>query len=153
MIYIYRFLINLVLLFSPLIILIRFLKIKRIQKVSRKIYFFFPKEKWKVNYMVSCCKCRRTFEHHFISKKIRKKKDLTDLITTSTLTLSKLFKFKFKKTIHQFFPIDTNFFSKRFLNHWNQISNIWSEIWPNMLINLKKINQKNFIKCKDIKKL
>ena len=63
------------------------------------------------------------------------------LITTSTLTSAKLFeKYDFSKTIHQFFPIDNNFFTKRFLKYWKPNLAIFvdSEIWPNMLINLKK---------------
>ena len=62
-------------------------------------------------------------------------------MTTSTLTSSKLFmKFKFRKTIHQFYPIDSDFISKRFLNFWkpNLAIFIDSEIWPNMLMNLKE---------------
>jgi len=63
------------------------------------------------------------------------------LVTTSTLSSARIFaKFKFKKTIHQFFPIDTNYLSKKFLNYWrpNLAIFIDSEIWPNMLTNLKK---------------
>ena len=62
-------------------------------------------------------------------------------MTTSTLTSSKLFaKFKFKKTIHQFFPIDANIVSRRFLNFWKPNLAIFvdSEIWPNTLLNLKE---------------
>ena len=42
--------------------------------------------------------------------------------------------------MHQFFPIDTNFFTKKFLNYWKPTLAIFieSEIWPNMLINIKK---------------
>ena len=42
--------------------------------------------------------------------------------------------------VHQFFPLDVNFFSKRFLNHWQPSISFFidSEIWPNMLINLKE---------------
>ena len=63
------------------------------------------------------------------------------LITSSTLSSAKVFqKFNFKKTFHQFFPIDTNFISKSFLNYWKPSLAIFidSEIWPNMLINLKR---------------
>ena len=47
---------------------------------------------------------------------------------------------KLKKTIHQFFPIDTNYHTQQFLNYWKPSVAIFidSEIWPNMLINLKK---------------
>jgi 3-deoxy-D-manno-octulosonic-acid transferase len=66
------------------------------------------------------------------------------LITTSTLSSGKIFKkFKFKKTVHQFFPIDIIFLSKRFLNYWKPSIAVFieSEIWPSMFksINNKKI--------------
>ena len=63
------------------------------------------------------------------------------LVTSSTLTSSNLFKkFNFKKTVHQFYPIDNNYFVERFLNHWKPNLAIFvdSEIWPNMIINLNK---------------
>jgi len=49
-------------------------------------------------------------------------------------------KLNFKKVVHQFFPIDTNFHSKKFLNYWKPSSAFFidSEIWPNMYLNLKK---------------
>ena len=49
-------------------------------------------------------------------------------------------KLKLSKTIHQFFPIDTNYHSKKFLNYWKPSIAIFidSEIWPNMLTNIKK---------------
>jgi len=63
------------------------------------------------------------------------------LITSNTLSSSFLIpKFKFKKTVHQFFPIDLYYFSKKFLNYWNPSVAIFvdSEIWPNMISNLYK---------------
>ena len=49
-------------------------------------------------------------------------------------------KIKLKKVIHQFFPIDSNFFSSKFLNYWkpSYVFFIDSEIWPNMIFNLEK---------------
>ena len=63
------------------------------------------------------------------------------LVTSSTISSAKVFnKFKFKKTIHQFFPIDANIISKKFLNYWKPFIAIFidSEIWPNTIINLNK---------------
>ena len=75
-------------------------------------------------------------------EKLEKKRDIKQiLVTTSTLSSAKIFnRFKFKKTIHQFFPVDTNYLSKKFLSYWkpNLAIFIDSEIWPNMLTNLKK---------------
>ncbi len=63
------------------------------------------------------------------------------LVTSSTLSSSKIFeKFNLKKTIHQFFPIDSNFFTEKFLSYWKPSLAVFidSEIWPNMLTNIKK---------------
>ena len=66
------------------------------------------------------------------------------LLTSSTLSSSKIVKrYKFKKVVHQFFPIDHIFFSKIFLNYWKPHVAIFleSEIWPCMFreIKFKKI--------------
>ena len=88
------------------------------------------------------------------------------LITTSTLSSSQIFKkFNFKKTIHQFFPIDSIFFSYKFLNYWKPTIAIFveSEIWPSIfkILNKKKIplnllnariTKKTFNKWRCIKK-
>ena len=82
-------------------------------------------------------------------EKLEKEKNIQQiLVTTSTLSSAKVFtKFKFKKTIHQFFPIDGNYLSKKFLSYWNPSLAIFidSEIWPNMLTNLKKKSIKHIL--------
>ena len=63
------------------------------------------------------------------------------LVTSSTLSSSKIIrKFNFKKTVHQFYPIDHIYFTNKFLNYWkpNLAIFIESEIWPSMFRNLKK---------------
>ena len=63
------------------------------------------------------------------------------LITSNTVTSANVLdKIKLKKTIHQFFPIDTNYHSKKFLDYWKPSIAIFidSEIWPNMFLNIKK---------------
>jgi len=65
------------------------------------------------------------------------------LITTSTLSSAQIFKkFNFKKTVHQFFPIDSIFFSYKFLNYWRPTIAIFveSEIWPSIF---RALNKKN----------
>ena len=69
------------------------------------------------------------------------------LVTTSTLSSSKIFeKFKFKKTSHQFYPLDNIYIVNNFLNHWKPSSVIFveSEIWPTMISELKKEKLKLF---------
>ena len=63
------------------------------------------------------------------------------LITSSTLSSSKILeKFKFKKTIHQFYPLDHIYITSKFLRYWkpNIAIFIESEIWPYMFKELKK---------------
>ena len=63
------------------------------------------------------------------------------LITSSTLSSANVIsKFSFKKTTHQFFPIDSNYFVKKFINYWKPSLVIFidSEIWPNYVNKFKK---------------
>ena len=76
-----------------------------------------------------------------ISKIEKNKKINIILVTTSTLSSSKIFKnFKFKKVVHQFFPIDFFYFTSKFLNYWKPSVAIFidSEIWPCMFKGIKK---------------
>ena len=143
MIYIYRFLVNVIIFFSPFIILIRLIKKKEDFKRFYEKFTFFSKKKvtgkliWfhavSVGELLSIIPLIYSLEKDNNIKQI--------LITTSTLTSAKLFeKYIFSKTIHQFFPIDNNFFTKRFLKYWKPNLAIFvdSEIWPNMLYNLEK---------------
>ena len=143
MIYIYRFLINIILFISPIIILIRLLKKKEdIIRFKEKFSFYSKKRKKGKLIWFHAASVGEFLSVLSLIEKLEKSKKISQiLLTTSTLTSSKLFmKFKFKKTVHQFYPIDSNFISKRFLNFWkpNLAIFIDSEIWPNMLMSLKK---------------
>tara|TARA_B100000787_G_scaffold120698_1_gene90668 strand:+ start:1196 stop:2371 length:1176 start_codon:yes stop_codon:yes gene_type:complete len=75
-----------------------------------------------------------------IEKLEKNKKIKQILITSNTLSSSKILTdLKLKKTIHQFFPIDTNYHTKKFLNYWKPSIAVFidSEIWPNMIANIK----------------
>ena len=66
------------------------------------------------------------------------------MITSSTLSSAEIFKnYKFKKVVHQFFPIDFFLYSYKFLNYWRPTITIFieSEVWPSifMALNTKKI--------------
>ena len=112
MIIIYKLLINLVFLISPLIVIFRIIKKKEdIRRVKEK-FCFFSKERgagkiiWfhgaSVGELQSIVPLLEKLETNKNIKKI--------LVTSNTLSSSKIIKkFKFKKIIHQFFPIDTNF--------------------------------------------
>ena len=63
------------------------------------------------------------------------------LVTSSTLSSSKVLKkYNFKKTIHQFYPIDHIFITNKFLKYWKPKVAIFieSEIWPSMFNNLNQ---------------
>ena len=145
MIFFYRTIINLIIILSPLIILIRLLKKKEHPIRFKEKFCFFSKKRgpgkliWfhgsSVGEILSIIP---------LIEKLEKNKNINKiLITSSTLSSSNIFlKFMFKKTIHQFFPIDSNFFTKKFLNHWKPSLAVFieSEIWPNIILNLKNRN-------------
>ena len=140
---IYRILLNLILILSPLIIFIRLLK--------RKEHFIRFKEKFCF-YSKKRIKGKLVWFHGAsvgeilsiipLIEKLEKNKKITQiLITSNTLSSSKILSnLKFKKAVHQFFPIDTNYHTQKFLNYWKPSIAIFidSEIWPNMITNIKK---------------
>ncbi len=143
MILIYRLLINLILICAPLIILIRLIKKKEdFSRFKEKFTFFSKSRKRGKLIWFHGASVGELMSVIPLIEKLEKRKDINQiLVTTSTLSSAKIFtRFKFKKTIHQFFPVDVNYFSNKFLNYWrpNMAIFIDSEIWPNMLTNLKK---------------
>ena len=121
MLSVYRFLINTIFLLSPIIILFRLLKKKEdFFRFREKIGFFKKKRKkgnliWfhgaSVGEIQSIVPLLEKFQN---DKKIKQ-----ILITTNTLSSSKIVsKLKIKKIIHQFFPIDSNYITRKFINYW-----------------------------------
>ncbi len=142
---IYRLLINLVIIFSPIILIIRLIKKKEdLTRFKEKFCFFSEKRKngnliWFHGASIGEIKSIVPL----LEKLEREKKINQILVTSSTLSSSKIFKkFKFKKTVHQFFPVDKSSYTKKFLNFWRPslVVFIDSEIWPNMLLNINKKN-------------
>ena len=140
---IYNFFLLLVLIFSPIIIIIRIFLGKEDQYRFREKFGFYSKINnikdtiWihgaSVGEILSIVPIIQKFEE---DKKIRR-----ILITSSTTSSSYIFsKFNFKKTIHQFYPYDLSFITKVFINHWKPKVAIFvdSEVWPNMFKNLHK---------------
>jgi len=164
MFFIYRILINLIFLFSPIVILIRLLKKKehptrfkeklgiyKKKRLAGKLIWFHGASVGEILSIIP------------LIEKLEKRNDIKQiLITSNTLSSSKvLSNLKLKKTIHQFFPIDTYYHTNKFLNYWKPSVAIFidSEIWPNMVENIKKnqislmlinarITQKSFKKWK-----
>lgn len=145
MLSIYRFLINIIYLFAPIILAMRIKKnkehpyrfreklgyIKKIRTSGKLIWFH-------------ASSVGETLSIIPILEKIEKIKNIkTILITTNTLSSSKILLNKnLKKVVHQFLPFDTNHLSNNFLNYWNPDLAIFveSEIWPNFIFNIKKKN-------------
>jgi len=143
MLIIYRIFINTVFLILPIIIIVRLLKGKEdYKRVKEKIGFNSIKRGtgnlvWFHGASVGEMKSIIP-----LITKLEKQKNIQKiLITSNTISSAKIFKnLKLKKTIHQFFPIDTNFITKKFINYWSpsKVFFVDSEIWPNMIINIKQ---------------
>jgi len=145
MLFIYRILINIILIISPLIIIIRILKKKEhLIRFREKLTFFSKKRSGGKLIWFHGSSVGELLSVIPVIERLEKNKSINKiLITSSTLSSSNILeKFNFKKTIHQFFPIDSNYFSKRFINHWkpSAVFFIESEIWPNFIFNIKKKN-------------
>ncbi len=143
MIIIYKILINFVFFFSPLIIVFRIFKGKEdISRFKEKIGFFSKKKnKGKLIWFHGASVGEIQSIIPLIEKFEKNKEIKQILITSNTVSSSFIIKnLKLKKTIHQFFPIDCNFITKKFLNHWKPSKAFFidSEIWPNTINNLSK---------------
>ena len=143
MFFLYQALLSIILLISPIIIILRIFKNKEDQK--RFVEKFSIPSKRRQNGLLiwfHACSVGEVLSIIPLIKYYEKNNDVNQiLITTSTLSSSKVLKkFKFKKTIHQFYPIDHFIFVNSFLNYWKPNIAIFveSEIWPSMFLNLKK---------------
>ena len=141
--FIYQFLLTIIILFSPLIIIIRIIKNKEDKFRFKEKFCFISKKRgpgkliWfhgsSVGEILSAIPIIKKYDNDKYINRI--------LITSSTLSSSKILeKIKFKKTIHQFYPIDHILFSNKFLDHWKPDVAIFleSEIWPSMFRSIKK---------------
>jgi len=145
MLSIYRILISLVFILSPLIIIYRIIKKKEDIKRFKEKFCFFSKKRGQGKLLwfhgASVGEIKSIIP---IIEKLEQDKRINKiLVTSNTLSSSKIIdQLKFKKTIHQFFPIDTYFLSKKFIDYWKPSLAFFidSEIWPNMFLNLEKKN-------------
>jgi len=143
MFFVYKILTNLIFVFSPLIILIRLIK-KKEHAVRFKEKFSIHTKKKLVGKLIwfHGASVGEILSVIPLIEKLEKKNNIRQiLVTSNTLSSSKILSdYKLKKTIHQFFPIDTNHHSNKFLNYWKPSIAIFidSEIWPNMINNVKK---------------
>jgi 3-deoxy-D-manno-octulosonic-acid transferase len=145
MFFFYRILINLILLLSPIIILIRLLQIKEDPLRFKEKLGFYSKKKLKGKLIwFHGASVGEILSVIPLIEKLEKNKQIKQiLITSNTLSSSKILsRLKLKKTIHQFLPMDTDYNTNKFLSYWDPSIAIFidSEIWPNMITNIKKKN-------------
>ena len=167
MFFLYRLIINTILILSPIIIIFRILKNKEDPSRFTEKLGIFEKKSIKgkliwfhgssVGEILSIIPLVEKFEKNKNIKNI--------LITSNTFSSSKVLKkFRLKKTIHQFLPIDSRILVKKFLSNWEPSVAIFieSEIWPNFIneINRKEIplilinarmTKKTFLKWNNLK--
>ena len=145
MFFFYQIIIFIIIILSPFIITLRILKNKEHKKRFVEKFSISTKKRvdgkliWfhgaSVGEILSIIPIIKNYEKNRSVDQI--------LITSNTLSSSKVFKkFKFKKTIHQFYPIDYFYFTNKFLEYWKPSLAIFieSEIWPCMF---KKLDNKN----------
>ena len=143
MIFLYRIILNIILILSPFIFIIRLLKKKEtLKSYSQKILIndrYRPSGKLIWFHGASVGEIKSVIP---ILEKLEKNSKYSQiLVTSNTLSSANIVKnLKSKKIIHQFFPIDSNFILKKFIDFWNPSKVIFidSELWPNTLVNLKK---------------
>ena len=140
-------LLNLILLiFSPLILLARYFLGKEDKKrFKEKFCLFSKRNNSKETIWIHGASVGEILSIIPIIKELEKDKNIKKILLTSSTTSSAsvVLKFKFKKTVHQYYPLDINFLTKFFINYWKPKIAIFvdSEVWPNMYKNLyrKKI--------------
>tara|TARA_Y100000591_G_scaffold323989_1_gene342685 strand:+ start:109 stop:1365 length:1257 start_codon:yes stop_codon:yes gene_type:complete len=143
MIICYRLLTVLILIISPIILIFRLIKNKEHPERFKEKFCFFSniRKKGKLIWFHGASVGELQSIIPIVEKLDKSKKINQILITSNTLSSSKIINnYNFKKVVHQFFPLDINFFSMKFLNYWKPsiVFFIDSEVWPNMLLNLKK---------------
>jgi 3-deoxy-D-manno-octulosonic-acid transferase len=143
MFFLYQAILTLIIIISPIIILIRLFKNKEHGIRYKEKFSFYSKKRVKgklvwfhgasLGEILSIIPLIKIYEKNKSINQI--------LITSSTLSSSKILdQFKLKKTIHQFYPIDHVYFTKKFLKHWKPDISVFidSEIWPCMFSQLER---------------
>ena len=143
MYFLYQIILSIILFISPFIIILRLFK-KKEDKIRFTEKFSIPSKKRKDGFLIwfhgssvgEILSVIPLIKHYENDKSVRQ-----ILITSSTLSSSKVLKkFKFKKIVHQFYPIDHFIFVTLFLKFWKPNIAIFidSEIWPCMFKNIKE---------------
>ena len=140
MYFFYNILVNLAIIISPIIIIYRILKGKEDPKRIGEKFCIYSKKKSNKNIWIHAASVGELMSIIPVLRKLEKNKKIKNiLLSTSTTSSAKIFnKLKLKKTSHVYFPLDSNYIVKRFINYWKPELAIFidSEIWPNMFKNL-----------------
>jgi 3-deoxy-D-manno-octulosonic-acid transferase len=143
MFFLYHVILTVIILISPAIIFFRILKNKEHRSRYKEKFGFYSKKKIKGKLIwFHGASVGEILSIIPLVKKYEKDQSINQiLITSSTLSSSKIIKkFKFKKTIHQFYPIDHVIITQKFLKYWKPNIAIYveSEVWPSMFNELDK---------------
>ena len=143
MFFFYQILLIVTIILSPIILIIRFFKDKEDKKRFVEKFSLNKKKRSKGNLIwFHAASVGEFLSVVPLIRELEKNKNIKIiLVTTSTLSSSKIFRnFKFRKTIHQFFPIDFKYFTSEFISYWKPKVAIFidSEIWPCMFKEIKK---------------
>ena len=142
MFFLYQIIFTLIIFISPILIYFRILKNKEHKTRYKEKFSVASKKRIKGNLIwfhgasvgeiLSIIPLIENYEKDISINQI--------LITSTTLSSSKILeKFNFKKTVHQFYPIDHFYITSKFLRYWrpNIAIFIESEIWPCMFKELE----------------
>ncbi len=143
MFFIYNIFLLLILLISPIILIIRiFLGKDDKIRFKEKFCLFSKKSQSDSTIWFHGASVGEILTIIPILKKFEKDKNIKKILVTSTTVSSSsiLSKYKFKKTIHQYYPYDLNILTRLFIEYWRPKLAVFidSEVWPNMINNLYK---------------
>ena len=143
MFFVYQLLLSLTFLISPILILFRILKGKEDKKrFTEKFAIFSKKRKPGKLVWFHGASVGEILSVIPLIEKYEKDKSIDQiLVTTTTLSSAKVVKkFNFKKLVHQFYIMDMDFLTSKFLDFWKPSVAIFveSEIWPSMFKQVKK---------------
>ena len=150
MFFVYEVLVLIFIIFSPIIFLIRIMMGKENPKrFLEKFCIYSKKLNFNETIWLHGSSVGEILSIIPIIYELEKNKKIKKILLSSSTTSSGLIfsKYKFKKTTHIYFPIDTNYLTNKFINYWKPKIAIFidSEIWPNMLMNLKERSIKRIL--------
>ena len=144
MYFVYNIFLYFIFLLSPIIFLIRILNNKEDPVRFKEKLCIYSKKNNLESVWFHAVSVGELMSILPVLRKLEKNEKINQIIvTSSTMSSAKIFeKQKFKNVVHKYFPIDTNYLNKKFINYWKPQAAFFvdSEIWPNRFKNLRKNN-------------